>query len=329
MERPVAPAAICLLGLSLIACGGAAPGEQPVSHPLARDLRPRIRVLGTAQDGGLPHAACHCPRCERARQEPGARRRVASLALELPRAGRVYLVDATPDLREQLDVLRDRHGAVESGVDRSPVDGVLLTHAHIGHYLGLAFFGFEAVHTRELPVFCSASLAAFLRTNGPWSRLVEIGNISLHELRPGEPLALGDGVSVTPFDVPHRREYSDTFGFLFEGPEARLLYVPDTDSWTSWEPPLRSRLEGIRVAILDGTFFSSDELPGRDVASIGHPLMRQTMELLEPLLPASGIEIHFTHLNHSNPALDPRGPERQEIEGRGFHVLAEGQAFPL
>jgi pyrroloquinoline quinone biosynthesis protein B len=254
---------------------------------------------------------------------------VAGLAIALPQSGRVYLVDATPDIRPQLDDLLDTVYEVGEGVDRSPVDGVLLTHAHLGHYTGLAFFGYEAVHTRDLPVYCSPRMAAYLRGNQPWSRLVEIGNIQLVEIRPEEPMLLGDGVTVVPLAVPHRDELSDTLGFVIRGPSSSLLYVPDTDGWDVWDPPIEQPVEGVDVAVLDGTFYSIDELPGRDVASIGHPLIVDSMDRLDSLVRQGRTRVYFTHLNHSNPALDPAGPERERIERRGFNVLEEGQVLPL
>ena len=109
----------------------------------------------------------------------------------------VFLIDATPDIREQLDALRDVRPGPGDRVDRAPLDGVLLTHAHLGHYTGLSFFGFEAVHTHDLPVYCSPSMAGYLRDNGPWSQLVELENIELREVQQEEPFALGDDVFVT------------------------------------------------------------------------------------------------------------------------------------
>jgi pyrroloquinoline quinone biosynthesis protein B len=282
------------------------------------------------QDGGLPHVACTCVRCERARREPAFRRHVASLAIHLPAGNKVFLIDATPDLGEQLEAVRQLRGRAPLGrVDRAPVDGVLLTHAHIGHYLGLAFFGFETVHTQGLPVWASPRMAAFLRANGPWSQLVTKGEVELREVRPGEPVALGEGVTVTPLQVPHRDEYSDTMAFFVRGPRRTVLYVPDTDSWRAWPRPLTEVLRGVDVALLDGTFYSLDELPGRAVSAIGHPLITETMDLLQPLVAAKKLAVAFTHLNHSNPALEPESPARKAIDSRGFRVLAEGEEIGL
>lgn len=331
------------LGVALMmamACGPG-PGSDPAidspepkggkaSHPEAPPPDdPFVRVLGTVQDGGLPHAACDCTRCTAARSEPSRHRKIASLAVCLPSAGRVYLVDATPDLRDQLHGLRGMRRADGGKVDRSPVDGVFLTHAHIGHYLGLAFFGFESVHTRELPVFCTRRMADFLRDNGPWDQLVALDNIRIHEISVGTSVDLEAGVNVTPVAVPHRDEYADTVGFLIEGARSKLLYVPDTDSWDGWSPALRDLVSDVDVAILDGTFFSMDELPGRGVESVGHPLITRTMEMLEEGVREGRLSVYFTHLNHSNPALDPDGDASREMRARGFRVLAEQQTFPL
>jgi pyrroloquinoline quinone biosynthesis protein B len=247
-----------------------------------------------------------------------------------PAGARVFLVDATPDVGDQLAALAPYRPRAPAGrVDRSPVDGVLLTHAHVGHYLGLAQFGFEVMHTQGVPVYCTPRMAAFLAANGPWDQLVRRDEIELRPTAPGSAIDLGEGVSATPLLVPHRDEYSDTVGFLFKGPRRSLLYVPDTDSWAAWERPLTEVLAGVDVAILDGTFYSPDELPGRDVTKIGHPLITTTMELLAGAVAAGRLEVYFTHLNHSNPALEPGSEALRDIEARGFHVLAEGQELPL
>ena len=288
-----------------------------------------VRVLGTVQDGGLPHAACTCSHCEAARHDPARRRWVACLAVCFPSEGRALLIDATPDIRTQLDQVRDVGQHPDGRTDRHPVDGVLLTHAHIGHLIGLAFFGFEAVHTKDLPVFCTPRMAVFLRSNGPWDLLVQRREIVLREQQPGASFPMGPGVTATSLAVPHRDEHSDTVGYFLRGPRSSLLYVPDTDSWRAWTRPLPEALEGVDVAILDGTFYSANELPGRDISEVRHPLMTETMSLLGPLVRSGRTRVFFSHLNHSNPALDARGKEIRAIEGRGFHVLEEGQEFAL
>jgi pyrroloquinoline quinone biosynthesis protein B len=286
-----------------------------------------LRVLGTAQDGGLPHAACTCDRCEAARRDPNRARRVAALALVT--SDGVRLIDATPDLPAQLHALADVRRPVRGSVDRTPIDGILLTHAHVGHYLGLAWLGFEAIAAEGVPVHASAKMGAFLRGSGPWSQLVAQRDIVLHELAPGVAVKFAD-VDVVPIVVPHRDEFSDTLGFRFVGPRATVLYVPDTEPWSRWpNATIEDELRDVDVALLDGSFYSPGELPGRPVESIGHPLMIDTMDRLAPLVREGGLRVFFTHMNHSNPALEPDSPERAEIERRGFAVLADGDRFAL
>ncbi len=323
-NRFAALGAVLFAGVALGAC--ASPPKPLAATSVAP---PFVRVLGTVQDGGLPHAACEHEGCRLARESDAPPRYVSSLAVVLPRSEEVFLIDATPDIRPQLDLLRDVRRPPEDRVDRSPLAGIFLTHAHIGHYLGLAFFGFEAVHTSDLPVWTTPRMADFLSSNGPWSQLVEKGNIRLRAAPPDSPIELSPEVSVTPFTVPHRDEFSDTVGYLIRGPSRGLLFVPDTDKWATWEPSLLERLEGVDVALLDGSFFSAAELPGRSIDEIGHPMIGTTMDLLQETVTGGGLEVLFIHLNHSNPALSPDSNERREVETRGFAVASEGQEFEL
>ena len=296
---------------------------------------PRIVVLGMAQDGGMPQTGCDCSHCSAARKNPALARHVASLAIvvpqKAPQTDHVYLVDATPDLPAQIEMIHTFRHHPEGKVDRAPVDGVLLTHAHIGHYLGLAHFGFESLNTKNIPVWASPRMAAYLRANGPWSQLVRLENIALREFQPGQPFDLEENVSIKPIQVPHRDEYSDTMAFVIRGPHKTILYVPDTDTWKTWPKPLPDVLrdEKVDLALLDGTFYSPDELPDRDVTKIKHPLITATMDLLEPLVKAGKVKVWFTHLNHSNPAYEPNGAARKAIEGRGFGVVGEGEEVGL
>ncbi len=314
---------------SSLGCGDPAPGA-PATRVADRPDRPYVRVIGTVQDGGLPHAGCTCERCAAARRDPARRRLVAALAVVLPASGRVYLIDATPDLHEQLDLLADVRDPPAGATDRAPVDGVLLTHAHIGHYLGLAYFGYETMHTRDLPVWCTPRMAAFLRGNGPWSLLVRRRNVELREVEPGgAAVDLGDGVAARAVPAPHRDEYTDTVGWRLEGPSRTVFFVPDTDGWEAWGRPLPEVLAGVDVALLDATFYSPDELPGRRVEEIGHPLVTDTMDRLQAEVAAGRLEVRLIHLNHTNPALDPASPAAREIARRGFAVAAEGDEIGL
>jgi pyrroloquinoline quinone biosynthesis protein B len=303
------------------------PGTAPTPTPEAAS-GPRLRILGIAQDGGLPHVACSCERCEAARREPERRGSpVASVAVFAP-GGPVWIVDATPDLPAQLDMLADVREGPPGRVDRTPVSGILLTHAHMGHYLGLAHLGFEAASTEATPVHASAKMVDFLAANAPWDQLVRLRNIEPRVAELGVVIELGGGLKAEPLVVPHRGEYTDTLGWYLSGPRRRALYIPDTDPWAKWQTDLDTALAGVDLLLVDGTFYSGEELPGRDLDAIGHPLMTDTMERFAERV-AGGLKLWFIHLNHSNPTLDPAASERRELEARGFEIAAVGREFPL
>ena len=281
-------------------------------------------VLGSAQDGGVPHAGCRCDHCEAARNDPRLRRRSPCVALLHEPEGKAFLLDAGPDLPSQLEDI-----PAEWKKGRNPVDGILLTHAHIGHYLGLAHLGREVLATQDLPIKCSERMADFLRQNGPWSLLAELGNISIQPVKPGEEIELATGLSVKPIQVPHRAEFTDTLAFLASGPSRRLLYLPDIDRWDQLKPPIEEILAEVDIGLLDGTFYSGAELPGRDKTKIPHPPVAETAERLGAIAAKESTEIFFIHLNHSNLLLDSDGKLLGEIRGRGFDVADDGTTFAL
>jgi len=239
-----------------------------------------------------------------------------------------FLLDATPDIRVQSDIVCERLGLIKAGSKNSP-DGVLLTHAHIGHYTGLMFFGYEAMSTYKLPVFCSARMKSFLSHNGPWSQLVDLENIFPHILSLDKKFSLTPRISITPFKVPHRDEYSDTLGFTISGKKRKLLYIPDIQNWEAWKRPVVEVVKKVSLALLDGTFYSSEELPGRDISQIGHPFIQNSLEILRSIVRKGGPKVYFTHLNHTNLALDPEGDARRKIEEEGFYLASDGMEFYL
>jgi pyrroloquinoline quinone biosynthesis protein B len=271
-------------------------------------------VLGIAQDGGVPQVNCHAY-CEEARKDPSKRRLVASLGLIDHAAGKRFLIDATPDFEEQVQ----RLGGLP--------DAILLTHAHIGHYLGLAQLGREVANTRNLRVLCTASMAKFLRSNGPWSRLVVNGNIAIEEIAPGTPVSLTEHIRVTALRVPHRDEDSDTVGFLINGPTRRLLWLPDIDRWEYWDRPLTQALADVSIAYLDGTFYSATEIPGRSIVDVPHPIVPDTVSLISKKGKPRAT-VFFVHLNHTNRLLWDKQAVF-DLKKQGFFVAKEGARHPL
>jgi pyrroloquinoline quinone biosynthesis protein B len=284
-------------------------------------------VLGVAQDGGLPQLGCNRPCCESARRA-GRHLEPACLGVIDRRAGGLLLVEATPAIEPQVAMLQAAAGALDRG--RRPVDAVLLTHAHLGHYLGLASFGREAAATSALPVHAAPRLQEFLRSNGPWSQLVDLHQIELRALparREFAPLA-GSDLLVNAIPVPHRGEFSETMAFQLRGPHRTVLFVPDVDRWDAQPDLLAELMSGVAVAYVDGTFFDGSELPDRNLAEIRHPFMTDTMAALADIARVRPGSVRFLHLNHSNPALhDPA--VLAGLEARGFAVARQGERIGL
>ena len=278
-------------------------------------MRTHARVLGIAQDGGHPQPGCRRSCCTGPRVSPHLTTCVAIVD-----EGRAWLLDAGPDFRQHLA------GLAAADIELA---GILLTHGHIGHYTGLMFLGREAMNSVALPVWASPRLAAFIAGNGPWEQLISAGNIDLRVLEPAVPVPLTTRVSAQGFLVPHRDEYSETVGFLVSGPERRLVYVPDTDSWDGWDAPVESYVDQADIALLDATFFDENELPEWDIAEIAHPLVVNSMARFGQLGDDARTKIHFIHLNHSNPLLDPESDESIRVARSGMHVASEGDIYEL
>jgi len=306
--------------LSLLAVLPAAGG---VRDPSADD-GPYLVVLGIAQDGGVPQAGYDD---DPAWADPDLRRLVVSLGLVDPVGGRRWMFEATPDFREQLH----RLNRLEPKRSVPVPDGIFLTHAHIGHYVGLMFLGHESLGASGVPVQAMPRMTEFLRSNGPWSQLVAYGNIELRPLRADSTVDLGSGLEVTPFLVPHRQEFAEVVGFRIDGPERSALFVPDIDSWEELDEAgirIEDLIASVDVAYLDATFYANGEIPGRDMTGFPHPFISRSMARFSSLPAAERDKIRFIHLNHTNPALR-EGKELRAIEARGFHVAKEGEVFPL
>ena len=283
-----------------------------------------IEILGIAQDAGYPQANCYAPHCMRAWQDPSARRLASSIAVVDEPSRSKYLFDATPDIREQLYKL---HRSAPDG--DYALSGIFLTHAHIGHYTGLMHLGHEASSASLMPVYAMPRMREFLSTNGPWDQLVRYENVRLEALADSQTVGLSETLSVTPFLVPHRKEYSETVGYRIDGPNKSAVFIPDIDKWDRWETDIRSIVRSVDYALVDATFFADGELPGRDMSRILHPFVAETMALLEDLTSEEKSRVIFIHMNHTNPLLVEGSPQQAEVEARGYRFAREGMRLDL
>ena len=284
-----------------------------------------IYVLGVAQDGGYPQAGCLKKCCFGPKNKPELRRWVSSIAIVDNSNNRCWIFDATPDFREQLQMI---NGVT---VSENPVNisGIFLTHAHIGHYTGLAHLGFEVMGANKIPVYAMPRMMNFLKNNGPWSQLITKENIIIEPLQDGAIININDQIKITPFLVPHRDEYSETIGFNISGPNKSVLFIPDIDKWELWQEDIVAEIKKNDALFLDATFFDATELPGRDMSQIPHPFVIESMQLFINLSVNEKQKIHFIHFNHTNPLYQTGSKARKVLNNAGFQVSKQGQIINL
>ena len=280
-------------------------------------------VLGIAQDAGYPQAGCSKSCCKLYWHGQTEKKLVTSLGIVDNQQNKTYMIDATPDFREQWEMLR----AIASQTREAP-DGIFLTHAHIGHYTGLMALGREVMGTKHVLTYAMPRMKSFLETNGPWEQLVTLGNIKLREIAHETPIPLSKNLEITPFKVPHRDEYSETVGFSIQGPNKKVLFIPDINKWSIWKKSLKTQVKRHDLVFVDGTFFDNGELPGRDMSLIPHPFVSETISQLKGIPEAEKKKVHFIHFNHTNPLLTDSSV-RAVVEKQGFKIAEEGMQVVL
>ena len=294
-----------------------------VAIPVKANDGAYLYVLGVAQDAGYPQAGCYQAHCMPGWEDPSLRRGATSIALIDPAAKKKYLFEATPNLPTQLYALEK-----EAPSGQYVFDGVFLTHAHMGHYAGLMFFGHEAMGGKNIPVYAMPRMLGYLTTNGPWSQLVEFNNIELRALQHNRAVTLGD-MRVTPLLVPHRDEFSETVGYVVRGANKSALFIPDINKWSVWDTEIAQIIQTVDYALLDATFYGDGELPGRDMSKVPHPLVTETMQALSGLSAEQRNKVWFIHMNHTNPLLNSDSDEATTVRSNGFNIAVEGIRLPL
>ena len=287
------------------------------SKPNYKD--PYIVILGIAQDGGVPHAGCSKSCCINRWSEPKEHLMVSSLGIVDPNSNETWLIDATPDFPKQFKFLTDNN------IKR--LKGIILSHAHIGHYTGLMHLGREVIGAKSVPVYAMPKMSKYLKQNGPWSQLVSLKNILIKRLNNEKTVKLNKRISLTPFLVPHRDEFSETVGFKIEGPNKSIIFIPDIDKWDKFDKDILKIVSTNDVALLDGSFYQNGEIPGRDMSEIPHPFIIETIDLMKKISERS--DIFFIHMNHTNPALIQDSNAQKNILDSGFKIAEFGQMISL
>jgi len=281
-------------------------------------------VLGTAQDAGYPQAGCVRECCQNYYSFKTKKLNTTSLGLVDVINRKLWLFEATPDFKEQWHTLQ-----VEAHMkNKMYPDGIFLTHAQIGHYTGLMQLGREVMGAKSIPVYAMPRMAEYLTTNGPWSQLVSLNNISINPLHNDSTITISSNIKVTPLLVPHRDEYSETVGFKIESSDKKLLFIPDIDKWEKWNLSIVDEIKKVDIAFIDGTFYKDGELSGTSMKDVPHPFITESMSLFESMSASEKKKIHFIHFNHTNPVIWDNAAQ-QKIISSGFNYATEGMKVDL
>ena len=178
-------------------------------------------------------------------------------------------------------------------------------------------------------VFAMPKMKTFLENNGPWNQLVSLHNIELKSIEKESWQNITSSIKVKPIIVPHRDEYSETVGYVIEGPGKKILFIPDIDKWEKWNYNIIALIKEVDIALLDGTFFSNDEVAYRKIEEIPHPLVSESLKLFENLSQKDKNKIYFIHFNHTNPLLNSNSNASKTLAGKGFHIASMNMKIEL
>jgi len=312
---------LCYLAVFIISVIGCTTNDVAINK--TNQAKQYITILGTAQDGGFPHIGCQKKCCDDFYKGILPKQQVVSLGLVDKESQQKFLFEATPDISTQLADLEKNHLKTNT-----IIDGVFMTHAHMGHYAGLLYFGKEALGKKDIPVYAMPKMKEFLSNNGPWSQLVTTQNIVFLDLQKDSIVPLSNALKVTPFLVPHRDEFSETVGYKIEGNTNSALFIPDINKWSLWEKNIVEEVKKVDYAFIDATFFKEGEI-NRPMSEVPHPFIEETVALFENESLATKNKVIFIHFNHTNPALQSNSKERNDLELLGFRFATEGQRFKL
>lgn len=286
-----------------------------------------FRVLGSAAGGGVPQWNCACTNCAAARTGAAPRRSQSAAAVSAG-GDRWLLLNCSPDITAQIEAFAPLQ---PRSLRDTPIDGAMLTDANVDHLGGLAALRQSGNHrfvirssgiVRDIAV-AQTAFAPFARDPHRWDAVNDDEHIELAGLR-----LRGFAVpGATPGYAGRRQEPGAVFAYEAgtADADATFLFAP---VFSAIDDRLFEAIERVDVAFLDGSFFSDDELiveglMDKTARQLGHQPVGGPGGTLERL---QGVRtrIIFTHVNNSNPMLDPTSAAALEVRRTGAEIAYDG-----
>jgi pyrroloquinoline quinone biosynthesis protein B len=295
-----------------------------------------VRILGSAAGGGFPQWNCHCGVCQAARVGERAQPRTQSSLAIRGAEGPWFLVNASPDARQQLETLAPDGDDSRAG----PIAGVLLTDAEIDHTAGLLLLRESATPVR---VYGDAGVELALRRGFPVLTMLErYCGLEWNTLVPGTKTELdGSSLSVESFavggDAPRYLDGSgvelEASGMVFRDRcgDAVVTYVPGL---ARLDDQIRDRFATSDLVLVDGTFWTDDELPAlgfsqRGAHDMGHLPLSGAGGTIEALSTLPRPRKVLVHINNTNPILLDDSPQRATVCDAGIEIGYDGMEMLL
>ena len=298
----------------------------------------QVVILGSAAGGGVPQWNCRCSICSLAWQgDPRVKPRTQSSIAVSPDGERWLLVNASPDMRQQIQA--NRAMFPREGLRHSPIHAVLLTNGDVDHVAGL-------LTLREMQPFTLYATPGILGSVND-NRVFDVLSGEAVKRR---PIALDEtfepvpDLSVTLFSVPGKvplwledanmeigAETETTVGAMIEAGGKRLAYIPGCARVTDG---LKRRIEGVDALLFDGTVLEDDDMIRAGVGTktgwrMGHIQMNGETGSIASLADTTIGRRVFVHVNNTNPVLVEGSPERESVETRGWTVAHDGLELTL
>ncbi|BAZ08331.1 pyrroloquinoline quinone biosynthesis protein B [Calothrix sp. NIES-4071] len=299
-----------------------------------------IRILGAAAGGGYPQWNCHCNGCETVRDGKATPLTQSSIAVQSEEDGSWFLINASPDVRQQIEAMRASGSFPSRSGNRSlPFSGILLTDAEIDHTTGLILL---RESTAPLNIYSTPTVKQALSSGyALLSTLQNYCGVNWAPLIPGEIIQLTTDLEVEVFALSTKApKYIQSTEVEVWGigltirdtiTNTTVTYAP---GMASIDTDLRSRFENSDCILIDGTFWTNDELPSlgigaRTAMQMGHLPLSGENGSLSQLSTITNPRKIFVHINNTNPILIPNSPERQTVENSSIEIGYDGLTIKL